>query len=73
MVFKKALATLPLFFSLGICAIYEQASDLKETTYDFVIVGGRLHCKLRESMFIQSNTYNRRDSWCCAGESLVRK
>ncbi|KAF5349530.1 hypothetical protein D9756_008823 [Leucocoprinus leucothites] len=31
---------LPLFFSLGICAVYEQLSDLTQTTFDFVIVGG---------------------------------
>ena len=73
MVSKKALATLPLFFSLGICAIYDQASDLKKTNYDFVIVGGRLYCKLQNLLSIQSDICNRRDGWSCAGESFVRK
>ncbi|KAF5349565.1 hypothetical protein D9756_008826 [Leucocoprinus leucothites] len=36
-----SFAVLPFFFALGICAVYNQLdASIKQTTFDFVIVGG---------------------------------
>jgi hypothetical protein len=35
-----ALLVLSIFISSGLCAIYQELTDLKQDVYDFVIVGG---------------------------------